>query len=150
MATISKTLRGDVNLVGAVGGNIYNFSLPSQSGTALPNALDNSVLEEVYIKCDVTLGGIKINLPAISKFNNAWNTKIYISCVGGIPGETNPIQVLCYSGSVEPLIAADTINGAPGFFFSLPFEANYLHIVDTNLWMCLNAPGLAPVPPPVL
>jgi len=147
MATIAKTLKGDINLVGAVGGNIYNFSLPSQSGTALPNALDNSALEEVYIKCDVSLGGITINLPAISKFNSAWNTKIYISCTGGVPGETNAISVVAYPGTAEPFTANDTINGAPGFFFTLPFETNYLHIVDTNLWMCLNAPGLAPVPP---
>lgn len=146
MATISKTLRGDVNLVGALGGNIYNFSLPTVSGTALPNANDNSVLEEVYIKCDVSNGPIIINLPAISTFKLAWNTKVYISCVGGIPGEVNSLQVFSYPGSIVPPLAdPDTINGTPGVSFSALNETNYLHIVDKNLWMCLNAPGFNPV-----
>jgi hypothetical protein len=140
LPSVSKTLRGDINLVG---GFEYNFSLPTVSGTALPNANDNSVLEEVYIKCDVTLGPITINLPAISTFNLAWNTKVYISCVGGIPGEANSLIVYSYAGSETTL--ADTINGNYGISFSALNETNYLHIVDKNLWMCLNAPGFNPV-----
>lgn len=141
MIPITKTLKGDVNLTAG----IYNFVLATNTGTALSNSLDNNVIEEVFIKCNVLEGGIVINLPAIYTFNLAWNTKIYISCVAGTPGEVTPIKVVAYPGQLEPVIKpGDTINGAPIIYFSLPYEVNYLHIADNNLWMCLIAPGLAP------
>lgn len=138
MATFSQTLKGDINLVGAVGGNTYNLELPIQTSTALPNALDNSVLEEVYIKVDITAGPVEINLPAISLFNYAWNTKIYISLVRGTPGEVNSLTVYPYFSETS----VDSINGANNLTFIATYETNYLHIVDNNLWMCLNAPGV--------
>ena len=73
---IQKSLIGKHNLVG---GNDYYFSLPAAPiGSAIPTAIDNQVIEEVYILADTTAGAVNIYLPAISTFNNAWNPKIYI------------------------------------------------------------------------
>jgi hypothetical protein len=131
MAIIEKELQGKINLVGSadVGGNTYNFILPTVIGTALPNVLDNQVIEEVYLICNDTLGNITINLPSIALFNNAWNVKIYVIKTAGL----NSTIVNPYSTEVG---TSDTLNGYP--FKSLVInDAYYLHIVDDNMWMAL-------------
>ena len=40
----------------------FYFYLSNVIGTNLSNALDNSVLEEVYINCDLTAGGITMDV----------------------------------------------------------------------------------------
>lgn len=139
MATIQKELIGKINLVGAVGGNIYNFVLPTVTGTGLPHALDNQVLEEVYIICDSTLGAIDINLFDIANFNGAWNVKIYISWIAG--GNT----VTIYPYGTEP--NEDTLNGNSSIVFSNLYDCYYLHTVADNMWMALYCPGPVPGPP---
>ena len=133
MAIIQKELQGKINLVGAVGGNTYNFILPTVIGTALPNALDNQVLEEVYLICDDTLGNIVINLPSIALFNNAWNVKIYVVKTAG----GNSTRVYPYSTEVG---ISDTLNGF-SFKSLVTDDAYYLHIVDDNMWMALYCPA---------
>lgn len=139
MAIIQKELQGKINLVGGPGGNIYNFVLPTVTGTSLPHALDNQVLEEVYIICDSTLGAIEINLPAIADFNGTWNVKIYVCWVAG--GGT--VQIFPYSTEIRQ----DTLNGANRIDFSNLFDTYYLHAVQDNMWMSLYCPGPGIVPP---
>lgn len=138
MPTFQKELQGKINLVGAGGGNIYNFVLPTVIGSALPNAIDNQVIEEVYIICDSTLGTITINLPDIASFNNAWNCKIYICRTAG----ANGVTVLPYS--TEP--NEDTLNGFTALNLTNLYDTYYLHIVADDMWMALKCAG--PVPPP--
>lgn len=135
MAIIQKELQGKINLVGSadLGGNIYNFILPTVIGTALPNALDNQVIEEVYLICDSRLGDITIVLPAISTFNSAWNTKIYVYDSNGY----GSVTILPYSVEGGP---SDTINGFSSKTLFLN-DTYYLHIVDDNMWMSLVCPG---------
>jgi hypothetical protein len=75
---ITRTLQGIVRLSE---NGAYLFSLPKITGTSLPNALDNSVLEEIYIIVEENIS-VQIYLPNISEFNNAWNSKIYILAKG--------------------------------------------------------------------
>jgi hypothetical protein len=131
----TRTLKGLITLTPLLPTQ-YTFVLPSQTGTSLPNALDNSALEEVYINVDTTNDSeVVILLPAISKFNNAWNTKIYVNWLAG----SNPVRVYPYQGSEVPFIQADNINGA--FLIALPIQKStaYLHIVAPNTWMGLLA-----------
>ena len=138
MAIIQKELQGKMTLVGAVGGNTYNFVLPTVIGTGLPNALANQVLEEIYISCDSTLGAINIYLPDIADFNFAWNVKIYINWTAGANAVT------LYPYSTEP--KEDTLNGFTSKLFANLNDTYYLHIVADTMWMALLCPG--PVPPP--
>ena len=130
MATIQKELIGKMTLVGSadLGGNTYNMILPTLTGTALPNALSNQVIEEVYIICDSSLGDITINLPSIASFNNSWGAKIYVYALAG----ANAIRVYGYNNE----IISDTINGFP-FASLVQYQTNYLHIVSDNMWMNL-------------
>ena len=138
MPTIQKELQGKINLVGAGGGNTYNFILPTVIGTALPNALDNQVLEEVYLICDSTAGAINIYLPDIADFNNAWNTKIYVCWVAGANAVT------LYPFSTAP--KEDTLNGSASKVFANLYDTYYCHIVSDTMWMTLKCSG--PVAPP--
>jgi hypothetical protein len=140
MPTIQKELQGKIDLVGAGGGNIYNFVLPTVIGTALPNALDNQVIEEVYLICDSTAGSIVINLPSIANFNKAWNCKIYVCWVAG----GNQVTLNPYS--TEP--NEDTLNGFVALTFPNLYDTYYLHIVADNMWMALKCSGPV-VPPPI-
>jgi hypothetical protein len=144
MATIEKTLVGVHNLVG---GNDYVFSLPSANTNGQPNTgILTTPVEEVYINCDITLGGINILFPAISTFNNLWNTKIYVCLTGGtVGGDT--VTMFPYAGSEVPSIPSDTLNGATDIAFTGQYETYYLHIVAPNMWMALNCPP--PVAPPL-
>ena len=137
MTTITKKLIGRINLV--ADGPLYaaNLELPTIQGTALPNALDNQTLEEVYIICDTTLGDITINLPSITVFNSAWNVKIYICQAEGSGG----VAIRPFPGTAMPLIAADTLNGENAVTMILQYDTYYLHIVADNMWMNLLCPG---------
>jgi hypothetical protein len=137
MTTITKKLIGRINLV--ADGPLYaaNLELPTIQGTALPNALDNQTLEEVYIICDTTLGDITINLPSITVFNSAWNVKIYICQAAGSGG----VAIRPFPGTAMPLIAADTLNGEAFYTLGGQYETIYLHIVDDYFWIKLVCPA---------
>ncbi len=142
MATINKTLIGVHELVG---GNDYVFSLPSASPNGQPLSGNlSSVVEEVYINCDITLGGINILFPSIETFNRQWNTKIYVCLTGGTVSESATVTLYPFAGSEVPSIPSDTLNGATFIPFTGQYETYYLHIVAPNMWMALNCP------PPVL
>jgi len=111
----------------------YYFVLPTLSGTKLPNALDNVVLEEVYINVDTTNGAVRIFLPAITTFNLAWNAKIYINWKAG----SNQPRIIAYEGSVTPPITADNIDGQPYVDITDLNATQYLHIVAPNTWMAI-------------
>lgn len=106
----------------------YIFALPQKPNyTTLPNALDNVVLEEVYIIIEESAGTGPVNifLPAISDFNEAWNCKIYL--VNKIKGAFVLVQ------KVDDPAQLDFIN----FTNTIQLEAQttqYLHIVDNHLW----------------
>lgn len=107
----------------------YYFVLPTLTGTALPNALDNSVLEEVYINVN-TSGYPDLYLPAISSFKGSRNVKIYININNGAAN----IRPYAYESEV------DYINGGSGAFTIIGFGAvAYLHIASQNNWMLLNS-----------
>lgn len=132
---IQKNLVGKHSLVG---GNNYYFSLPaSPVGTALPNAIDNQVIEEVYISVDTTLGVANIFLPAISTFNGAWNAKIYIVHSAGV----NAVNIYPYlvEGS-----GSDNLNGYTSKTSGTVGDAYYLHIVADHTWMTLLCAGYSP------
>lgn len=130
----TKILQGDMTLTEGY----YQLELPVVTGTALPNAFDNSALEEVYIK--VLPGrGTEIYLPAISNFNRAWNIKIYITLLDAGDVRVLPVQL------TETQNEVDYINGGRGVFFINNLSSTgYLHIVSYNNWMLL--PALAPAP----
>lgn len=132
--TVTKILGGKMNLVSDGAGYTVNLTLPTVTGTALPNALDNQVIEEVYLICDTTAGGMIINLPAISALNNAWNVKIYICQVAG----TNGVTVYPYSTEME----TDTLNGNARLVAQYQYDTYYLHVVSDNMWMALYCGGL--------
>lgn len=128
----TKVLQGDMTLTEG----FYQLELPVVTGTALPNAFDNSALEEVYIK--VLPGrGTDIYLPAISNFNRAWNIKIYITLLSA--GDVNILPI--------PSTETETnyINGATSAFrISNLSSTGYLHIVGDTNWMLLPALASAP------
>jgi hypothetical protein len=131
-----KNLIGKHSLVGAGGGNNYYFSLPAAPiGSAIPNAIDNQVIEEVYISVNTTLGAVNIFLPAISTFNLAWNAKIYIVHSAG----ANALSVYPYA--TEGPAISDTINGFNVKTLNAVSDAAYLHIVADNIWMYLLCIG---------
>lgn len=137
MTTITKKLVGRINLVADAPSYKVYLELPTTQGTALPNALDNQTLEEVYIICDTTLGDITIYLPSITVFNSAWNVKIYICQASGSDGVT----IIPFAGSDEPVINPDTLNGEDTVTMSAQYDTYYLHIVADNMWMNLFCPG---------
>lgn len=127
---ITKTLQGAISIddIGQ-----YTFVLPTLTGTALPNALDNSTLEEVYI--NINIGRTDLYLPPISSFKGAKNVKIYIN-VNNVQGR---IRIFSHTSEFE----TNTINGTGGFGLTGFGEVAYLHIVSDTNWMLLNAPSLA-------
>jgi hypothetical protein len=138
MATIFKELIGRLDLVGSadMGGNTYNLYLPTVTGTALPHALDNQVIEEVYIICDSSLGDITINLPSTTVFNGIWNTKIYVAWTRG----ANDVTITPFAG--DEVIPADSLNGdTDPYTLALLSETVYLHQVYDYTWMKLVCPG---------
>jgi hypothetical protein len=131
---VEKKLIGKIDLVSEMGLiTIFKFSLPNLSGTGLPNALDNSVLEEVYINCDLTGGGMELYLPSIKSFRNAWNTKIYITLSVGTPGISSPLVIIPYTEEPDYY---DTINGNSITPITEPFQVAYLHITSDKNWSC--------------
>lgn len=130
--TIDKNLIGKHSLVG---GNTYNFSLPSAPiGSSIPNAIDNQVIEEVYISVDSTAGVVNIYLPAIATFNSAWNAKIYIVHAAG----TNAVNIYPYTVEGD---GSDSINGFTSKKSTVVGDAYYLHIVADHVWMSLLCAG---------
>jgi hypothetical protein len=130
-ATIQKTLQGVIRLDTS---DIYEFVLPKKAGTALPNALDNQVLEEVYIIVENPDVGItpQIVLPSVSDFNGAWNVKIYV-----VNKKESPVVTTPKIPDDSPL-EQDYINFVGNV--SLPIKSIcYFHIVDNNLWACWTA-----------
>jgi len=106
--------------------------LPTLTGTALPNALDNSTIEEVYISINHNEGGA-LFLPAISLFKGAKNVKIYVNINAG----GGSIQIRPYN---DEELNINTINGSVGNKTITGFgAAGYLHITSDNNWMFLNA-----------
>jgi len=138
--TITKniTLQGVIHINEPVSANyeIY-LVLPTQNyPNALPNALDNQVLEEIYVINDHA-NTTRIYLPSISSLKGAWNPKIHVV-------QNNPtlptLEVYAYSSET----GADTIIGAVAVDILTYRETKYLHPVENNLWMCLTAMGVAP------
>jgi hypothetical protein len=130
---ITKTLQGLITIedAGSSGTNV-TLVLPTLTGTALPNALDNSTIEEVYI-CNNNNNGASLYLPAISLFKGAKNVKIYVNINVG-PGD---IQIIPYN---DEELNINTINGSIGSQNITGFgAAGYLHITSDNNWMFLKA-----------
>lgn len=110
------------------------FTLPTIIGTSLPNALDNSALEEVYVS--VNASGADLTLPAISLFNGAKNVKIYFT----ITDIEASVTIRPYSSETE----TNTINGFSFRTLSGIGQVAYLHIVSATNWMLLTT--FVPVP----
>lgn len=135
--TVTKKLIGKINLTSDGAGYVANLEVPTVQGTALPNAIDNQTVEEIYIICDTTLGEMTINLPRISTFNNAWNPKIYICQASG----DNGVTVVPAPSSLDPYLAANTINGNTQIGLANQYDTYYLHIVADLMWMSLFCAG---------
>lgn len=118
----------------------YYFSLPAPLKGTLPNALDNQVIEEVYIICN-TSDPINIYLPSTTLFNDTWNAKIYITNI-----QSGTVTIYPFQGSDSPFIQPDTLNGAPFYAMTGQYEAVYLHIVDDYFWMKLVCPAPVLIP----
>jgi len=138
--TITKnvTLQGVIHIDEPVSA-VYDIflQLPIQNyPNALPNALDNQVLEEIYIEVDHA-NPTRIYLPSISSLKGAWNPKIHVV-------QNNPtlptLEVYAYSSET----GVDTINGSGSISVSGLKGNAYLHPVENNMWMCLNQPGFSP------
>lgn len=131
--SITKTLQGLITIENSVGGYTYaTLVLPTLTGTALPNALDNSTIEEVYI-CNSNTDGLTLYLPAISLFKGAKNVKIYVNINAG----GGDITIVPYN---DEELNINTINGSTGSQSITGFgAAGYLHITSDNNWMFLNA-----------
>lgn len=143
MATINSVLQERVTLVAGAGGDDVYFSVPTVSQSVVPNALKIQPLEEVYINCDISAGGLNLFFPSISDFGNFWNTKVYISIINGFVGPGNTVTLYPYFGSESPYIAPNTLNGFNFLTFNTNFDAYYLHIVDSLTWISLYCPGPA-------
>ena len=128
MAATIKTLQGVVRITES---GDYVFVLPSKSGTALPNALDNQVLEEVYIIVQNLEEPISVNitLPYISTFNNAWNTKIYV---------VNKQEQVLITQPKPPVEGGEInwINGIGNLNITIEKGIGYFHIVDSDMYAC--------------
>ena len=129
---VTKVLQGVIQIDVV---DTYYFVLPRLTGTALPNALDNSVLEEVYINVN-TIEPAELYLPSIASFNGSKNVKIYINI--NILGGTAIIRP--YTSESE----TNYINGSIQYFPLNTFgDTAYLHIVSQNNWMLLYAQSLS-------
>ena len=128
---ITKILQGAVSIDLS---ETILFTLPTIIGTSLPNALDNSALEEVYVS--VNASGSTLYLPAISLFNGAKNVKIYFT----ITDIEASVTIRPYNSETE----TNTINGFSNFTFSGIGQVAYLHIVSATNWMLLTT--FVPVP----
>jgi len=128
---ITKILQGAVSI--NLSTETY-FTLPTIIGTSLPNALDNSALEEVYVSVNAT--GADLTLPAISAFKGAKNVKIYFT----ITDIEASVTIRAYSSETE----TNRINGKANFIFSGIGQVAYLHIVSATNWMLLTT--VVPVP----
>jgi len=123
MATFNKTLQGVIRIEEE---GTYFFSLPTNP-TIIPNALSNQVIEEVYIVVSTPLiDVVAIILPAISTFNNSWNTKIYV-----VNGQD---KTLVSIPKILPEETPDAINFTIGAIQIPENSIGYLHIVDTHNW----------------
>lgn len=131
----TKNLLGKQTLIAGAGGDVYTYVLPTLTGTSLPNAIDNQVIEEVYIICNTTAGTLNIYLPAISSFKNAWNCKLYITLEAG----SNPVVIHAYNNEIE----VNTLNGYPFVTEAVVHDTYYMHIVSDTSWMSLKCPGNA-------
>lgn len=130
MAIINQnvTLQSVITINNTTPADLYNIylQLPTQNyQTGLPNALDNNVIEEIYIHYESEYP-TSIYLPLISDLRNAWNPKIYI-LQNGI-GELSSLNV--YPQGL------DTINGVLVAPFTSYKESKYIHAVSKNMWMC--------------
>lgn len=128
-----KTLKGIVRI--SESGN-YEFVLPSKSGTALPNALDNQVIEEVYIIIEnpTELISVNITLPFISTFNNSWNAKIYVI------NKQEQVLVIQPKPQVEGA-EINWINNIGNLAINLSKGIGYFHVVDSNMYACWVTPS---------
>jgi hypothetical protein len=127
-AIIEKKLQGIVRITE---NGYYYFNVPKNTGTALPNALDNSALEEVYIIVEnIAEPEIEIYLPKISDFNLAWNPKIYVLCktVGG-----GDFYVKLNSYSSETY--TDWLNQEGLTQTNILGSTLFVHILDNNYWL---------------
>jgi hypothetical protein len=122
---INKTLKGVVRLAG---GENYIFTLPDNP-SGIQNALANIVVEEVFIECDTTLGGIGITLPQIALFNGGWIPKIFVTSL--VSSEVSEITITPYLDEVND----DSINDENNFSFGGDnLGTAYLHIVSRTNW----------------
>ena len=136
--TKNQTLQGVIHLNESVPAVYqYFFELPTQNyPNALPNALDNQVLEEVYIIVDHPYG-TRLFLPSISSLRGAWNLKIYVVNNNiGFP----TLEVMSYSNETS----ADTINGSQIVSVDYYKGASSFHPIENNMWMRLSANGIIP------
>lgn len=124
MATFdNQALAGSKRLVGALGGNVYNFIVPT------PNPLIQEVLCDVYLECDSTLGAIEINLPAIG--SGAGNAKVYISDVAGNAAVEN-ITVK------SDVVLVEKINGAASVVIATALGAVEVKSVNSLAWLAVG------------
>ena len=131
--TFYKNLIGRIDLT--VAGN-YQFVLPSPLKGTLPNALDNQVIEEVYIICNCA-DPINILLPSTTLFNDAWNAKIYVTNLGA-----GKVSIAPFQGSVDPVVLPDTLNGDGGSYtLGGQYESVFLKIVSDYMWIKLVCPA---------
>ena len=126
----------DITLESVIRINIdgdYQLVLPPiPQGTSLPHALDNQVIEEVYIICGDTLQNTTIYLPLISDFKGSWGVKIYVSYPPIGVRESN-FMVTQNNPSNQ-----DWINFVS--YTSAPITGSlYFHIVSDHVWGCFNS-----------
>lgn len=101
-----KKLQGVIRIT--ENGN-YTLVLPSNTGTSLPNALDNQVIEHVFVIVENIVTEtvqVKIILPKISDLNNAWNLKINILVKPYFATRDNYVTLCTY----DEIAGTDSIN----------------------------------------
>lgn len=109
----------------------YDLVLPSNgTSTQVGFPIQN---EEVYIIIEgMNTGDVNLNLPKISDFNGAWNTKIYITnknITGGGRPFTNQ-----FVNSYVSLDYTDSIVFEGSYKYYMTSPSAFIHIYNNNFW----------------
>jgi hypothetical protein len=96
-----------------------------------PTDQNGNIVSEMTIECVTTAGTLQLDLPAISTFNNFWNTKITIIANTATP---NDVTVKAFNSAVPPLIETNTIGSAASVVLGTNFMAVELNVASSTVW----------------
>ena len=106
-------------------------TLAAEEWVVDPTDQNGNIVSEMVIEVDSTAGACQLDLPAISTFNNFWNTKITVIAA---TGATNDVTVTAFDSAVPPLVETNTIGSAADVTLDTDGMAIELNVASSKVW----------------